>query len=47
MADQVCYSPPEVKVIVADDEHVTADTVAVILTKAGFEVRAVYSRICR
>jgi len=31
------------KVLVADDEHAIADTLAVILTKAGFETRAVYS----
>jgi CheY-like chemotaxis protein len=31
------------KVLVADDEHAIADTLAVILTKAGFETQAVYS----
>ena len=31
------------KVLVADDEHTIADTLAVILTKEGFETRAVYS----
>jgi CheY-like chemotaxis protein len=35
--------PRDMKVLVADDEHVIADTLAVILTKAGFETRAVYS----
>ena len=35
--------PPDVKVLVADDEKAIADTLAVILTKAGFETRAVYS----
>jgi len=31
------------KVLVADDEHVIADTVAMILNKNGFDARAVYS----
>ena len=34
---------PSFKVLVADDEHAIADTLAVILNKAGFEARAVYS----
>jgi CheY-like chemotaxis protein len=33
---------PDKKVLVADDERAIADTLAVILTKAGFETRAVY-----
>lgn len=35
--------PMDVKVLIADDEHAIADTLAVILTNAGFEARAVYS----
>ncbi len=31
------------RVVVADDERVIADTLAMILNQAGFEVRAVYS----
>jgi len=31
------------KVLVADDEHVIADTLAMILNKNGFEAHAVYS----
>src|SRR6266702_3157919 len=31
------------KVLVIDDEHVIADTLAIILTNAGFEVRSAYS----
>ncbi len=31
------------KVIVADDEHVIADTLATILNKSGYEAHAVYS----
>jgi CheY-like chemotaxis protein len=31
------------KVLVADDESVIADTLAMILNKSGFEARAVYS----
>ena len=31
------------KVLVADDEHTIADTLAVILSHAGFETKAVYS----
>jgi CheY-like chemotaxis protein len=34
------YNP---KVMVADDEKVIADTLAMILTQCGFEARAVYS----
>ncbi len=32
-----------IKILIADDEHVIADTLAMILAKAGFTVRAVYS----
>ena len=35
--------PPKPKVLVADDERVIADTLAIILTQAGFEAHAVYS----
>lgn len=31
------------KILVADDEHAIADTLAIILNKAGFETKAVYS----
>lgn len=31
------------KVLIADDEHVIADTLAMILNQGGFEARAVYS----
>jgi CheY-like chemotaxis protein len=31
------------KVLIADDEHVIADTLALILNQGGFEARAVYS----
>jgi CheY-like chemotaxis protein len=31
------------KVLVADDEHVIADTLAIILNQSGFEAKAVYS----
>jgi len=31
------------KILVVDDEHVIADTLAIILNKSGFEASAVYS----
>jgi DNA-binding NtrC family response regulator len=31
------------KILIADDEHVIADSLAMILTRAGFTARAVYS----
>jgi len=31
------------RVLVADDEHVIADTLAIILNQSGFDARAVYS----
>ena len=34
---------PKPKVLVADDERVIADTLAMILNQSGFEARAVYS----
>ncbi|MDR3773582.1 MAG: response regulator [Terracidiphilus sp.] len=35
--------PAQPKVLVADDERVIADTLAMILNQSGFEARAVYS----
>ena len=35
----------KLKVLIADDERVIADTLAAILNQAGFEARAVYSCI--
>lgn len=36
-------SPTRAKVLVADDEHVIADTLVMILNHSGYEARAVYS----
>jgi len=36
-------TPPKPKVLVADDERVIADTLAIILNQAGFDATAVYS----
>ncbi len=36
-------TPTKPKVLVADDERVIADTLAMILNQSGFEARAVYS----
>ena len=36
-------STPKPKILVADDERVIADTLAMILNQSGFEARAVYS----
>lgn len=36
-------SPSKPKVLIADDEKVIADTLAMILNQGGFEARAVYS----
>lgn len=36
-------TPTKPKVLVADDEHVIADTLAIILNQSGFEAKAVYS----
>ena len=41
MAEQT--SSPKLKVLVADDEQVIANTLAIILNQAGFDARAVYS----
>lgn len=35
--------PIKVKVLVADDEHVIADTLAMILNHSGYDARAAYS----
>jgi DNA-binding response OmpR family regulator len=34
---------PKAKVLIADDERVIADTLAIILNQSGFEATAVYS----
>jgi len=41
MAEQT--NSPKLKVLVADDEQVIANTLAIILNQAGFDARAVYS----
>jgi CheY-like chemotaxis protein len=41
MAEEMSSSKP--RVLVADDEQVIANTLAIILNQAGFEARAVYS----
>ncbi|MEO6803945.1 MAG: response regulator, partial [Granulicella sp.] len=41
MPDTATTSKP--RVLVADDEQVIANTLAIILNQAGFEARAVYS----
>ena len=41
MAEQT--SSPKLKVLVADDERVIADTLAIILNQSGFQARAIYS----
>jgi len=41
MADST--NSPKPRVLVADDEQVIANTLAIILNQAGFEARAVYS----
>ena len=43
MSDSVATPAPKSKVLVADDEQVIANTLAIILNQAGFEARAVYS----
>jgi len=43
MSDSVTVPAPKSKVLVADDEQVIANTLAIILNQAGFEARAVYS----
>jgi DNA-binding NtrC family response regulator len=43
MTEAPATTPSKRKVLVADDEQVIANTLAVILNQAGFEARAVYS----
>jgi CheY-like chemotaxis protein len=43
MADLTSTATPKPKVLVADDEQVIANTLAIILNQAGFEARAVFS----
>ena len=43
MSETSTTSAPKSKVLVADDEQVIANTLAIILNQAGFEARAVYS----
>src|ERR1700680_1230321 len=43
MPETVATPSPKRKVLVADDEQVIANTLAIILNQAGFEARAVYS----
>lgn len=43
MSDKIATGVPKSKVLVADDEQVIANTLAIILNQAGFEALAVYS----
>ena len=43
MAEQTSSPASKPRVLVADDEQVIANTLAIILNQAGFEARAVYS----
>jgi CheY-like chemotaxis protein len=43
MTEATAATPPKRKVLVADDEQVIANTLAIILNQAGFEACAVYS----
>ena len=43
MADAASTKTSKPKVLVADDEQVIANTLAIILNQAGFEARAVFS----
>jgi DNA-binding response OmpR family regulator len=43
MPETTPTSAPKSKVLVADDEQVIANTLAIILNQAGFEAKAVYS----
>jgi CheY-like chemotaxis protein len=43
MSDLQSATPAKPRVLVADDEQVIANTLAIILNQAGFEARAVYS----
>ncbi len=40
---EIAAIPSKPRVLVADDEQVIANTLAIILNQAGFEARAVYS----
>jgi CheY-like chemotaxis protein len=42
-SERMPETPPKPKVLVADDERVIADTLAIILNQSGFEATAVYS----
>jgi CheY-like chemotaxis protein len=43
MPETAATAPSKPRVLVADDEQVIANTLAIILNQAGFEARAVYS----
>lgn len=43
MADPASSTAAKLRVLVADDEQVIANTLAIILNQAGFEARAVFS----
>jgi CheY-like chemotaxis protein len=43
MPDTTSSTTPKLKVLVADDEQVIANTLAIILNQAGFDARAVFS----
>lgn len=43
MQEQMAVSSSKPKVLIADDERVIADTLAMILNQSGFEARPVYS----
>ena len=43
MAEAASATTPKPRVLVADDEQVIANTLAIILNQAGFEARAVFS----
>ena len=43
MSEIAAATPSKPKVLVADDEQVIANTLAIILNQAGFEARAVFS----
>ncbi len=43
MSELTAAAPSKPRVLVADDEQVIANTLAIILNQAGFEARAVYS----
>src|SRR3981189_3114797 len=45
MADPTTTASAKPRVLVADDEQVIANTLAIILNQAGFEARAVFSGV--